>query len=116
MKRTVVREVEWQDPPTPPPKYDWRAIAEQLRSEPMKWALVFERDRTTLVNALRAGAMRDMAPDLGFETRTTNNVKRARPRTCSLYARWNPDKVNPLSEGIYRAKLREEQDAAGSSD
>lgn len=86
----VVDKVEFSDPPPRPTQYDWTAIAEQLRGAPNQWALIFERDRTSIVNAIRQGNVADIQPADGFEVRTANNVRH--PRTCSLYLRYVPPK------------------------
>jgi hypothetical protein len=89
----------WQEPPPRRSTYDWAAIADELRSRPNDWALIFKGDRTSLVNALRQGGITALHPDLGFEIRTTNNT-REQPRICDLYLRFNPAKVKPLREAI----------------
>jgi hypothetical protein len=86
----VVSDVTWEAPPAGKrTKYDWTMIAKHLRSRPGEWAKVFDDDRTSLVNAIRQGAVKPLAPDLGFEVRTRNNV-RAPIRKCSLYMRYVP--------------------------
>lgn len=94
--------VEWRDPP-PRTKYDWAKIAQRLRRRPHKWLLIFEQDFTHKVNAINAGKVPDVHPDLGFQTRTVNN-KRTSPRTCDLYMLFNPDRVDPLREQVRLAK------------
>lgn len=86
-------DVTWE---TPPPRqterYDWTAIAEQLRSKPGAWAKIFENDRASLATAIRTSGIRALLPSEGFEVRTTNNV-RGEPRTCDMYLRYNPKKA-----------------------
>jgi hypothetical protein len=86
-------EVEWE---TPPPKrterYNWSAIAVQLKKKPGKWAKIFDHDRASLATAIRTGGIRALKPSDGFEVRTANNV-RGEPRTCTMYLRYNPEKV-----------------------
>lgn len=81
-------EIKWAEPP---PKrnsgYDWPTIAKKMRRRPGEWALIFQGDKTSIVNALRAGSIRVLSPELGFEYRTANN-KAGSPRTCDLYARF----------------------------
>lgn len=86
----------------PPPlrgrRYDWDAIAEQLRRRPMEWATVFERDRTSLATAIRIKGIQALHPDKGFEVRTSNNVRLRDEndkelRLCTLHLRYNPEKV-----------------------
>lgn len=67
--------------------YDWADIAEQLRKRPGEWALVFENDKVTYANAMKQGGIRALAPDQGFEYRTTDNT-REYPRTCTLWMRY----------------------------
>lgn len=94
----------WEDPPRRT-KYDWVKIAESLRSNPMEWAKVFDEDRSSIVVAVRQGSILTMHPDLGFETRTANNNVKAKPRTCTLYVRYNPARVkNGLTEAIIRSR------------
>lgn len=82
----------WEDPPPPrPQRYDWDAIAKKLRRRPEKWAKVFERDRTSLTVALRAGSIKALHPDKGFEVRTSNTTREP-PRTCTLHMRYVPEK------------------------
>lgn len=97
-----VSTITFKNPPVST-RYDWRAIAEQLRAQPMEWANIFEHGRTSLVNALRAGKIVALHPDLGFEITTTNNT-RDLPRTCDLYMRFNPDKVDPLREEVRHSR------------
>lgn len=91
--------VEWEDPPEKV-RYDWEAIAKQLRARPGEWAKVFEQDRATLVNAIRLGGITAIKPDKGFEWKTRNNKREVppsegepgRPRMCDLYLRYVPSK------------------------
>lgn len=94
--------VGWKDPP-PRSNYHWDKIAAKLKRRPMTWYLVFKADFTHKVNAINEGKVPAVHPDLGFETRTANN-KRETPRTCDLYMRFNPDKVNPLREAVQTTK------------
>lgn len=82
-----VRTVTWEEPPDPQRRYDWSAIADELKSRPGEWAKVFNNDRASIVTALRQGAIRVLDPELGFESRTRNNVREPE-RRCSLYMRW----------------------------
>lgn len=85
--------VGWEiPPPEGRNKYDWHAIADVLRSKPGTWAKIFDDDRVSIVNALRQGSVRVLAPSEGYEVRTRNNV-RYPERRCTLYMRWNPDQV-----------------------
>lgn len=88
----VVSDVVWEEPgPARQRRYDWSAIAAHLQANPGEWARIFERDRTSLVNAIRQGAVKPLDPALGFEVRTRNNV-RAPDRVCTLYMRYVPKK------------------------
>jgi hypothetical protein len=85
-------EVVWEPPPPEQRKrYDWNKIAAKLKRRPGEWAKVFEQDRTSVVNAIRQGAVKSLHPDLGFEVRTRNNV-RAPIRKCDLYLRYVPER------------------------
>lgn len=84
-------QVTWQEPPPRPVRYDWTAIAALLQRKPGQWALIYERDRVSVANAVRQGDVAAVHPDLGFEVRTANTVQGVGPaKTCSLYMRWNP--------------------------
>lgn len=88
----------WENPPERPTRYDWSTIAAQLRRRPGKWAKVFDRDRTSLVVALRSGHIKALHPDLGFECTTSNN-KRDVARTCTLHMRYVPEKDTERKKG-----------------
>lgn len=81
----------WEDPPERPVRYNWYAISRQLKKKPGKWAKVFDRDRQSLVVALRSGSITALQPENGFEFQTRNNDRSTPQRTCTLYARYNPD-------------------------
>lgn len=92
MTTTAKSDLTWETPPPKrPERYDWEAIAQQLRKRPMEWAKIFEEDRSSLATAIRIKGIKALSPDKGFEVRTTNN-RRGTPRTCTLYLRWNPEK------------------------
>jgi hypothetical protein len=89
----------------PPPKrtqrYDWEAIATQLRRKPMKWYKVFDQAKTSIATAIRIDGIKVLQPVVkkghpwGFEVRTTNN-DRGNPedgvvRTCTLFLRYVPE-------------------------
>jgi hypothetical protein len=90
--------VEWEQPPPPRSKrYNWDAIAAQLRERPLEWAKVFDRDRTSLATAIRIDGIKALLPSKGFEVRTTNNVRLTQEdgkelRLCTLYLRYVPSK------------------------
>lgn len=85
-------EVVWESPPPiGQGRYDWEVIADKLMTQPGEWAKVFDKDRTSIVNAIRQGKILVLRPELGFQIRTANNV-RDPIRTCSLYLRYNPPK------------------------
>lgn len=93
----AVSSVRFADPPGGRRKYDWRAIARRLRRRPMAWALIFEDDRSSVVNAIRQGSVKVLAPERGFELMTRHNrvveVSDGKTtRICDLYLRYNPDK------------------------
>lgn len=82
----------WENPP-PNGRYDWAAIAAELRANPNQWLKVFEDGPISVVNAVRLGvvALQPLRPrhedTPGFEVRTRNN-KPGPPRTADLYLRW----------------------------
>ncbi len=99
MTDTPQADLTWETPPPPRSRrYDWETIADQLRTRPLEWAKVFDRDRTSLATAIRIKGISALHPDKGFEVRTSNNVRLPvedgkEMRLCSLYLRYNPDKV-----------------------
>lgn len=90
--------VAWEAPPSVD-RPDWALLAEELRAHPMEWQKVYEHGRESWANAISRGRIRPLRAELGFEFRTTNNQRiYGKPRTCTLYLRFNPDKVDPLAE------------------
>jgi hypothetical protein len=89
-RRTPSAEVKFADVPPPNRRYNWPVIAEKLRAHPMEWAVIFTRDKTSIVVALRAGHIVTMRPQAGMEYKTRNNLREPE-KTCTLYARYNPD-------------------------
>ena len=85
-------DIEWADPPPARgSSYDWEGIAAVLRARPGEWAKVFERDRTSVVNAIRNDSIAALPLDQ-FEVKTRDN-RRSDPeldgaRTCSLWLRY----------------------------
>lgn len=104
MAKADVTTLTWESPPFAP-TYDWGALADQARAKPMEWGLVFEQDRVSLVNAIRQGAIGDVHPDLGFETKTAHN-RRFSPRLCDLWIRYNPDLEKDLRATIRNARKK----------
>lgn len=100
----MTESVVWSET-EPKPRYDWVAIAEALEKEPMRWATIFENDRTSVVVAVSQGRIARVSKAMGFETRTSNN-KRNHPRTCTLQMRFNPDKVNELTAALVKARAK----------
>jgi hypothetical protein len=94
--------VAWEKPPVPrDTQYDWAASAGQWRARPGEWAKVFDRDRTSLANAIRINGIKDLLPSHGFEVQTANN-RRVDPelgdrRSCTMFLRYNPDKDTTVS-------------------
>ena len=86
-----VAEVKWEQPPEKGIRYDWAAIAEQLKAQPLTWAKIFDEDRASVVGAIRQGNIKPVRPTLGFQTRTTNNVREP-VRLCTLYMRYVPSR------------------------
>lgn len=82
----TVKRVKPSDPPTKQVRrYDWAAIAKQLRAQPGVWFTIFEGDKTSIVTSLRADHMKDISMS-EFEVTTANN-RRTAPRTCDLWMR-----------------------------
>lgn len=99
MSKQGKSDIQFGDPPFKRVRYDWKAIADQLRERPMEWACVFEQGPISTANAVRQGSVKLLAPDLGFEVTTTNN-QRDPKRTCDLWVRYNPDKEDGLKAAI----------------
>jgi hypothetical protein len=93
----TVSDVTWEEPVESRPRYDWSVIAEKLRANPNAWAKVFDDDKTSLVNAIRQGAIRVLDPTLGFEVQTRNNVREPE-RRCALYMRYVPGASFPRNK------------------
>lgn len=89
----------WETPP-PSTRYDWAAIARELRAHPGDWLKVFDEGPVSAVNAIRQSSVAALTPirrlretHAGFEVRTRNNVS-GPPRICTLYLRWMPEGRN----------------------
>ena len=72
----------------------------------MRWMKVFEHGRSSWATAISIGHVNALRPELGFEARTTDNT-RGQPRTCTLYMRYNPDRVDPLFELLMHREREE---------
>lgn len=83
--------------------HNWDAVAEGLRSTPNEWGVVAEVIKSSTVNAIRQGSVRALAPELGFEIRTRNNVREPE-RTCQLWMRYNPSKDDQVRSAIRRSR------------
>lgn len=91
--------IRWEEPPstgrgTAEAKAEqWRPMAEQLRAEPGKWALVDEGNvhgQTALVGYIRTGRG-PFAPAKSFEAKQRTDPEPLRslaPRTGKVYARY----------------------------
>ena len=90
-KDEVKADVTWENPPPGRQRYDWAAIAEQLRERPLQWAKIFDQDRASLATAIRINGIQALLPEKGYEVRTANNTRET-PRTCTMYLRYNPEK------------------------
>lgn len=65
--------MEWQDPPERNTRYDWQAIAEQLRQNPQRWAKV-ETKSTTYSTLIQRGQVKAFRPAGAYETRTSKGA------------------------------------------
>ena len=90
--KTVTKVVP-SEPPARPVKYDWAAIADQLRASPGDWFLIFEGGPASTAGAVRAGKMKALPPE-EFEVLTSNNT-RTSPRTCDMRMRY----IKPKRKG-----------------
>ena len=98
-----VSDVTWEEPAEPRVRYEWAVIAEKLQANPNEWAKIFDDDKTSLVNALRQGAIRVLDPLLGFEVQTRNNVRQPE-RRCALYMRYVPGASFPRNKTAVKKK------------
>ena len=108
MAEDVIESVVSRAERIPPPdrikvRYDWERIADSLREYPGEWLRIFTDGRTSTKNAVVQGAIRAVRPALGFEVRTTDNT-RGSPRTCTMWMRWNPDKVDPVALAAWESR------------
>jgi hypothetical protein len=91
------RVLRWEDPPLDPyaavrsrghesRRHPWALVAETLRSQPGRWALVHVGTRAELAWKIRHGMPAPFAPAGDFEA-----VGRHRGRECRVYARYLGD-------------------------
>lgn len=86
-----ITKVKPSEPPAPKrSRYDWASIAEQLRSAPGEWHLIFQGGSAHTADAIRRGHITAF-PVGEFEVQTSDNV-RTPPRTCTLHMRFIPKK------------------------
>jgi hypothetical protein len=86
-------DLNFEDPPERFRKrksYEWTAIYQALKANPAQWALLAEGGLHSTYTAVSQGKISTFHPAMGIEMRTANNST-AKPRTCDLYARYNPD-------------------------
>lgn len=86
-----ISHVELQDPPPPRVgKYNWSAIADKVRSQPLQWFRVFEDDKHSLTVSVRQNNVKSLRKDLGFVFRTSNTRHVDGTRYCSFYIQYDP--------------------------
>ena len=88
-----------EPPPRRDRRYDWQSIADSLRQQPEGWGKVFDKDVASLATAIRIGSIKAMRRDAGIEIRTTNNRHQDGVRTCTLWARYVPEKDERGTDG-----------------
>jgi hypothetical protein len=89
--------VEWESPPrSSKNRYDWVAIAAQLKAHPLEWGKIFDQDKISVVNAVRQGDIKPLHPDLGFLVRTANNI-RTPQRVCTMFLMYDPARDTSLT-------------------
>lgn len=99
-KSGLVRET-----PSEKKRYDWQAIASELEADPGEWYKVYDKDRHSLVIAIRNHDIKALLPENGFESMTRNNNRGSPqsdppvPRTCTLYLRYMPEKDQRRATG-----------------
>lgn len=90
----------FEEPPATPRRYDWAAIAADLRDHPGEWIKVFDSDRASLAEMIRNQDVTHLLAHDGFEVKTRNNTSERDEagkkvnRRCALYLRW----VNPTAK------------------
>lgn len=84
----TVSKVKPSEPPKRGTRYDWTAIADQLRASPGEWFIIFENGPASTAGAVSAGHMRAL-PTSEFEVQTSENT-RTYPRTCTMHLRAKP--------------------------
>jgi hypothetical protein len=80
--------------------YDWPAIAERLKSEPLRWERVFDQGPYSTALSVKNEHNSHFRRDKGFEVTMRRNSPDRRPgvrRTCDLYIRYRPDWDTRLS-------------------
>jgi len=88
--------VEFTEPPEKYRKrvaYDWDTIYANLKANPGQWAWLNPGHVATVGTyvAVTQGKIKNFQPSMGIEMRTSDNDYNAKPRTCNLWARYNPD-------------------------
>lgn len=104
---TISRLKKAKDVPPARVKYDWEAIADQLRASPGEWFLVFEKGPKSVAQSIIQGDTKALA-GAEFETRTANNTRET-PRTCTLWVRYVPANQRPKPVSTLK---KESKDAA----
>lgn len=88
----VIRLVRWEDPPPPMhPGHEWTlgtytALADELRSRPGRWAVIFEgpkSERSALATHVRHGVLTAFTPPGDFDA-----AARVRDGVRTVYARY----------------------------
>src|SRR5262245_21911890 len=90
--------VTWENPPPERgSRYDWAAIAEQLKSRPGEWAKIVDHDRYSLATSIRiASDQHPLNRAKEFELRTSNNrFDSTGTRVCTLHMRALPEEPKP---------------------
>lgn len=71
--------------------YDWDSVHEALKANPGQWAVLPGQGYVSTYNAISQSKISNFRPSMGVEARTSDNDMSAKPRTCTIHVRYNPD-------------------------
>lgn len=88
--------IQFQDPPERTIR-DWDSVAQALRANPGRWALIGEDEGISVANAIRQG-IKAIPKEGGFEMTTSNTRRDVSPPTCDIYLRYNAEADTTLTD------------------
>lgn len=81
-------QIRFEDPsPHRRRKFDWEAIAEELRAHPNQWAIVAENDYTGVASQIKNGTYKAFRP-VGRWEATVRGVDLKTGKAAKIYARY----------------------------